>query len=227
MPDKGPIYLETVHYHQSGATGWPVEPWNTLSSLLFIVIVGYWVIKLWGQFRHFRFMGYALVVLCIGGLGGFLYHSFRSDVIYLFMDWFPIVILTISVAFWFTGRLIGHWGWALLLSLISYVVFFGGFAGIHEWLGLPRRSISLGYVIAGLYIATPLLLYLKKTAFCHGRWVLGAIGFFLPAVFFRSVDMEGWLPMGTHFLWHVLGAVATHCLLYYTFLTQSDVRRSL
>jgi hypothetical protein len=51
MPlDQGPTYIETIMGR------FPVEPWNTASNLLFLVIILYWVWRLKGQIRAHRFI---------------------------------------------------------------------------------------------------------------------------------------------------------------------------
>lgn len=59
--------------------------------------------------------------------------------------------------------------------------------------------------------------FLDKVAAPHeaGTALLVAAAFFAASLVFRSIDVAvcGWLPMGTHFLWHTLNAVVLFVLV--------------
>ena len=96
MPlDQGPIYLETIMGR------FPVEPWNTASNLLFLVIILYWAWRLKGEIRAHRFIAGAIPVLIIGWVGGTVYHATRSHNLWLFMDFVPIALLAAAVSMYF------------------------------------------------------------------------------------------------------------------------------
>jgi predicted membrane-bound mannosyltransferase len=86
--------------------------------------------------------------------------------------------------------------------------------------GLPaHQAINLGYASLAALILTPLVFLLARTRFRHGLWVLAALGSFGVALFFRYADT--WRPpllaVGTHWLWHLFGAVTTALLLEYLY----------
>ncbi|MEL7535411.1 MAG: hypothetical protein AAFN10_29250, partial [Bacteroidota bacterium] len=78
-------------------------------------------------------------------------------------------------------------------------------------------SINLGYFLMALTVLLPTFMLLVKTKFSGGLWVLLALMSFGFALFFRIIDPESWLPMGTHFLWHVFGAIANLCMFMYVY----------
>jgi len=80
--------------------------------------------------------------------------------------------------------------------------------GIRYWLWatLPNHmGINASYALNGLTFFLPLLLLLFKTHFQHTIQIVGAIVCFAIALYFRQVDAHDnqYLPMGTHFLWHI------------------------
>jgi uncharacterized membrane protein len=85
----------------------------------------------------------------------------------------------------------------------------------------------LGFAILTLTILMPVLGYLARTGWKDFGLVAGALVGFAVAVGFRSIDRSvaiEFLPMGTHWLWHSVGAVAVHLLMLYIY--RSDRREA-
>jgi hypothetical protein len=191
-----------------------VEPWNGASAVFFLLIVGYWALKLRGKYRQHLFLSINLPILAVGGIGGTIYHAFRMSEVFLVMDWLPIMILCLAASVYFFMRVLPHWGWAVSIvgfALISQVLMF-------RYQLLPMElAINVNYAMMGGLILVPTALLLWKTRFYAGRWVATALGAFLIAITCRALDYQALLPMGTHFLWHVFGAVACHSMFQYVF----------
>lgn len=210
-PDGGPVYTET----QGNLDQLIVEPFNGLSAMLFLVIATVFSRRIAGAWQQHRFITYALPLLLIGGAGGTLYHLFRAERVFLFMDWMPILVLTLSASVYFIHKLTGTWERTLLLMLavlglmaLSMVSF------RREW--IPRHlMITANYALMAITVTAPLLLYVLKRHWAHGRWFFAALGAFGAALLFRYLDGTPYtLPgIGTHWLWHCFGALATYCVL--------------
>ncbi|HSG67295.1 MAG TPA: hypothetical protein VK994_01215, partial [Bacteroidales bacterium] len=84
LDDGGPIYAET-----GAGEGLLVEPWNALTSLLMLIPVIYWLIRLRNDMGSYRFMLYIIPLMALGGLGSALFHGFRASVFFLIMDVAP------------------------------------------------------------------------------------------------------------------------------------------
>lgn len=97
--DSGPIYQETI------AGRFPVEPFNTISNFLFLLIILYFSRKVYANYKQHLFLAYCLPVLFIGFIGGTLYHATRSAEIWLLLDWVPIVLLCIATAIYFCFKI--------------------------------------------------------------------------------------------------------------------------
>ena len=203
LTDNGPLYTETDF------SRFVVEPWNTVTAALFLLIVVYWVMGD-HSLRGKPFLQWAIIILTIGGVGGTVYHAFRTSEFFLVMDWLPIVVLCMMACVYFFVKILPRWWYVIPIM--------GGLMGVQAVMraSLPvHTSITLGYAMMGGTILLPLGWYLVRTRFAHGQYVLFALGAFAVALFFRNADLQQppLLPMGTHWLWHTFGAVACHLML--------------
>lgn len=211
--DGGPIYVETNLDH------FIAEPFNAVSAFLFILLVGYWFKKVHGNYNRHTFLAIALPILLIGGVGGTLYHAFRTSEVFLVMDWLPIFLLTIAATAYYLFRVLKKWrymlmavGGILLLELINFEIFEA--YRIYS----AHTATNVSYAVVAIATVASVYLLLSQTKFQHTRWIGFAVGAFLCALFFRIADPWALLPVGTHFLWHSFGALACHFLLQYTYL---------
>lgn len=215
LGDHGPVYAETDPHQLI------MEPWNMVSAALFLLIVAWWVRRVWGQRQAQPLVWYSLPILAIGGIGGTIYHGFRSHDVWLVMDWLPIAILTLTAALYFWQQLLARPWLVGTIGVVSFIIVRGGiWLAAREAFALPQvYAITLGYSVMGLFMLIPIILVLRRTRWQHGGWVAAALGAFLLALSSRALDQDlaSVLPQGTHFLWHTFGAVATHCMLGYIY----------
>ena len=206
--DSGPIYRET----KPGP--WPVEPYNTYSNLIFVGIVLFWAKKVYANLKNHSFLAAVLPVILISYVGGTAYHGSRSSEFWLYLDWVPIMLLCLALIVYLVSKIVTSLRSRLLLFICLMGVFFGlRFVPMNDAL-----RISLGYIITALTLSLPFFLYLRKTNWKNAGLVLSAFLVFGAAVYFRSIDLEQeWFPMGTHWLWHLLGGVAVHLLIGYLY----------
>lgn len=206
LPDGGPIYAET------DLSQTIVEPWNAVSALVFVGIALYWLIKLRGRYREYPFISVCLPVLMIGGFGGSLYHGLRSSEIFLYLDIGPIFALSFAAGLYLWSMVWKRWWYFLgAIPLFLAARYVGSiYARAHT-------VINISYASLAVFLLTPILLVLKRTQWRHKIWVLAALSSFALALFFRLIDLQAPLPMGTHWLWHVFGAVSSAALITYLY----------
>lgn len=217
MADFGPQYCETPDV----ITGvFPVEPANAISSG-FIVLFGIASLVLVVRRSPRAIELYLLfALLIVNGVGSILWHGLRTRWA-LTLDVTPALIFLLLVAIIWGRRVAPWWQVALVgagIAALSFVV----------------RNIELGFRLPGRWGAmAPLVVAaaawlivrsysISKTAALAGG---GALLSALAALTFRTIDNVAceWLPMGTHFLWHIfLSAAAFLCV--WTIVTLSSAQ---
>jgi hypothetical protein len=208
LADGGPLYTETDTTH------FIVEPWNAVSSLLFLVPAIYWAYLLRGKWKENAFIIYCVPLLILGGLGSTFFHAFRTSRLLLWMDFLPIVILTFSVSVYFLYKLLGNI-WLSLLVMLG-VLYLRTLALRH----FPHHTaINVSYAITGCGVFIPSLLLVLKTNMYKAMQLIFSLVLFCLALVFREID--AWdihlLPMGTHFIWHTCCAAGAFFLAEYIY----------
>ncbi len=206
--DSGPIYQETL----SGRL--PVEPFNTFSNIFFLLIIIYFSLKVYKDYKNHRFLAWSIPVLFLGFLGGTIYHATRSHDVWMYMDWLPIVILCLGVSIYYSTKLrIGRNKKILLILLVLFLVL-----GVQLLPVSQHLNTSIGYIATAIGIVLPIILYFFTNKIDHWGYVLLAFLSFGFAISFRILDNFMYiLPMGTHWLWHTFGALSVFFLMNYIY----------
>jgi hypothetical protein len=217
--DFGPIYAET----EMGR--FPVEPWNTASNLVFLLVLIVFARRTALDRRRYPFLVPGLLVLAVGFVGGTVYHATRSHNVWLLLDFLPILILTGAASIYFWCAVVANRYLAIALCLALLL------SGrlLRVYLELPKNlGITLSYLGAALAILIPAALHAQRCGREHRRFLGWATIFFALALTCRYVDKGAgmtWLPMGTHFLWHILGGMSVWALLHYIARIEEDAQR--
>ncbi len=228
MPDSGPRYKETPADPYAPDAASIAEPWNTATAFLFVILVGYWVWRLRGRFREHVFLTACLPILFTGAVGGTLYHATRTSQLFFLLDVIPISILGLLAAVYLIVRLTVSVGVVRTgipaIGLIIFYLFVNTVLFRLLYFPNPNLRVNLSYASLALLLLCPLLVVLVRTGFRHANWVWGALCSFSIAWFCRLVDNQplGDLPMGTHWLWHIFGAVTTFAIMEYFYNLETE-----
>ncbi len=190
-----------LYCERTGPELWS-EPLNALSNLAFIA-AGIWGLR---EIRRRRAGGFAEIlgwwVVAIG-VGSFIFHTWATRLTVWF-DVVPIAAFTLAYSLFAFRHLIGL---AWPRAVLAFVVFFAVAAVLT--LLVPQSLAdatngTTGYLPAFLALVF-FGLYLPATGKPFGWFIFAAACLFLVNCFFRIVDMSvcPWLPIGTHFLWHL------------------------
>jgi hypothetical protein len=133
------------------------------------------------------------------------------------MDVLPIVILALAISAFLWSRLLPKWWYGLALLLPYFAIHELGFLLLDA-----HMAINVSYAAMALLVLTPTFIYLVRNRFRHGSWVVLASVFFAAALFFRYADPQGYLPMGTHWLWHLFGAGTTWAVSEFLYRLELD-----
>lgn len=206
--DSGPIYQETIEGRI------PVEPFNTYSNLIFIVILVYFWMKIRKNPKQHPFFLFAIPVIFISWVGGTVYHGTRSHQFWLVLDWLPIMLVCLGGIVYFITKIKKKW-WERLLFFLGLMLL----SFLPRLIILPNEyRISFGYAVTAITVLTPFIWYAYNTGWKNVQLILIAIFIFGLAVTFRTLDnITVLLPMGTHWLWHTFGGVAVFFLLLYIY----------
>jgi hypothetical protein len=226
LRDRGPRYTETPTDPYAPDARFPAEPWNAVTASLFVVIVVAWVVRLRGRYHAYPFLMSCLPILLVGGIGGTLYHGLRTRQLYFWLDILPIQLLPVAGAVYLAVRLWRRWGW---LYLGGSVVVYLSTSALLFTLVLPRSrqlAVNLNYAALATVILFPMALALIRTRFRHGKWVVAGLIAFVIAWFFRLWDENPgpYLPMGSHWLWHLFGAISTALIIEFYYRVEGETR---
>lgn len=206
VPDHGPVYRETTDL-----TLFIVEPWNAWSSLTFLIPVLIFLWQLRGKHPQYAFIvWFCCPLLVIGGLGSTFFHAFRTSTFLLLMDAIPIVILVVGISIWMWLKVLPK-----RIHLLWILMVFVGLTTLSGFFLDGQDRISAGYFFRGWMLLLPCYLFLRQTRFQNSGRLFTAIAFFALALLFRFLDEKieiGFMPWGTHWLWHVSTAFGAYFL---------------
>lgn len=214
IADHGPLYVETDFSRVIR------EPCNAITAALFVVLVGIWVWRLRGRFRKHPFTVLCLPILLVGGVGGTIFHALRIHPIFFYMDVIPILVLVLmgSIYLWIRIR---PKLWHLMLMIGILILMQVPFATMRE----THVAIIIHYISLAVLILVPATVTLIKTNFRHANLIKLTVVCFAFAILFRFLDpmTAPVLPgLGTHWIWHTLGALTTGLLAEYFFRLETE-----
>ncbi|MEL6168052.1 MAG: ceramidase domain-containing protein [Pseudomonadota bacterium] len=177
------------------------EPVNAVTNAAF-VLAAFW---LWPRVRGLPLARALVVVLGLIGVGSYLFHT-HAQIWALIADVTPIAVFILLYLFaanrhyWGMGT-----GWALAgtAAFIPYAALF-----VPAFSNLPFFSISAAYwPVPVLILVYGGLLWPRDPAL--GRGLVTGGGILVVSLVFRSLDeiVCPAVPLGTHFLWHILNGI--------------------
>lgn len=200
-------------YCERGDAGFWAEPINALTNAAFLVAAGLAARRARGDGPVLALAAVTFVV----GIGSFLFHTLANRWSML-ADVIPIAVFiygyfALAMARFFGLRPVA----ATALTLAFAALGFGLTPALDALAGRSVTDLTNGSVAYAPAILALLGvgLALLKRAPGTARSVLGTAGIFLVSLAFRTADVASCasLPLGTHFLWHVLNAVVLYRLL--------------
>ena len=182
------------------------EPLNAVSNVSFLLAaLAAWVLAT----RTGALSAGVRVLIAIGasvGIGSILWHTYPT-MLTLILDSVPILIFIIWYIWLYARNVIGMRPLCAVASAAAFL--------LATFLALPFAG-----VLHGAFVYTPGLIVTLVLGVLHARdrrraarfTLLAAAGVYLAALFFRTIDNEVCpvLPIGTHFLWHLLIGLVTY-----------------
>ena len=190
-------------YCERTAAGFWAEPVNAITNAAFLISAAIMATRLRGAQLT---LAWALVtVLAAIGVGSFQWHTFATRWAAL-TDVIPILVFILIYLFAATRDFLGlRWPWAAL-AVALFLPYAIAVASGLSWL-VPGIGGNAAYAsVALLILAYGLWLLPRHPATARGL-LIGA-GILAVSLTFRALDRPlcDVLPIGTHFLWHLLNA---------------------
>lgn len=209
------IYCERV------GTGFWAEPVNALSNLAFPVAALWAAGTAMARTERSAMIWIPIALAASIGLGSFLFHTVAnrwSELADTGPIWTFVALYILAVATRMRGRAPSlPTITALVLGALAVVVFLatgegGANVGTAPPPSLLNGSAQYAPALAALVICAVLM---ARSAHPLRGWIYAATGVFLVSLIARTLDMRlcDSLPLGTHFLWHLLNALMVGLLL--------------
>jgi len=209
--------MHPFHYHlrlyceRTGDGLWG-EPFNVASSVSFLIAA----FLLWRLYRDYRIkIGPApeipilIIITALIGIGSVIFHS-EATMWAVFFDVIPIVFFVFFYLYIFARSLLGlgiFSSAALFALLIAVNMLFKSY--------VPRAFDGyISYLPTFLFLLL-LALYMLIKRHASALRITAAASLALLSLYCRAMDRSlcNVLPMGTHFLWHILNALLIYILV--------------
>ena len=193
------VYCERI------GPGLLAEPLNALSNISFLLAA--WAAWVLAKRTGTLSAGVRVLIALAAsvGIGSILWHTYPVSLT-LILDIVPILIFLIWYIWLYTRNVIGM---RSLFAVASGAAFLLG-----TFLAIPYSDVLHGALVytPGLIVALVLGVFHATERSVARFTLLAAAGVYLAALFFRTVDNEVCpvLPIGTHFLWHILIGLVTY-----------------
>jgi hypothetical protein len=183
------------------------EPLNALSNLAFLL--GALLLLRSRAVRRNQAARLPAVLLANVGLGSLVFHTWATQV-GMVLDVAPILLL---IAWAGREALLRELGWNLSRIALVALALLVGTLPLWFWVADPAAA-GIAYVPAGV------LLWAVWTRF-HARGHHGASQLLVASIAFtfaytaRALDgvLCAWIPMGTHWIWHLFNALSMTALI--------------
>lgn len=202
MPD----WLAVIdgYCERTDATFWS-EPLNAISNVSFLIAAALaWRVGRNSSDRATQILGVGAASI---GVGSFLFHTY-ANVWSLQADVYPIRIFVLAFVGLATVRFFKLPWWAGVVSSAGFLLFSIAATRLTA-IAVGHLNGSVGYVAVPLALAAvAALLFRRSPITSKGLAVAAAV--FSVSLALRTIDIEVCpaMPVGTHFIWHVLNGAA-------------------
>jgi len=191
------------------------EPLNAVTNAGFLIaaLASFWLWRRQGGRDAITFVLIGLVFAI--ALGSFLYHTIPNRWT-LLADVLPIQLFAFGYFAVALHRFFGLAGWMAAAGTLAFFGLALGLSAAGRAMLPPVLVGSAGYAAFLLGLAGVALAMSRDTASSRQRRLVALAGLaFAVSLTMRSIDgaLCGVLPLGTHWLWHLLNALVLYLLL--------------
>ena len=177
------------------------EPFNAISNLAFFLAAAWVWHRSSGERRDGAVVLLAALIALIG-IGSTLFHAFADTVTHR-LDTMPILVFQLAYLWLYVRRALGLGPGGAALCVLAFLT-----VGLYAQRYPGPLNGSLTYAPALLVLLVLGILHSQRVV-AHQGALLVAGGILFVSLFIRTIDLRvcDFVPMGTHFLWHLLNAV--------------------
>lgn len=179
------------------------EPVNAVTNAAFLIAA---LVMAWRLRGHTLPLAWAMVaVLACIGVGSYLFHTHANSLTAL-LDVLPILGFILLYIFAATRDFLGARPWVAGVVTLGFIPYAALLVPVFSL--IPGLGSSAGYMPVPLLILGYGVLLRRRFPETARGMAIGA-GILLLSLFFRTIDLPVCerLPLGTHFLWHVLNGI--------------------
>jgi hypothetical protein len=179
------------------------EPINAITNAAFLISAV--LVFMWTKGRRASVL-LLLAILCLIGIGSFLFHTFAQRWAGI-ADVLPILAFILTYIFLATRNFLGQPIWISAAACLLFVPYAAGSGWLISRI-FGDMNGSVPYVSVALLIFIYALLARQRYPESSRGLAIGA-GILSLSIAFRSIDAAvcAAIPLGTHFLWHILNGV--------------------
>jgi uncharacterized membrane protein (GlpM family) len=181
--------------------GFWAEPVNALTNAAFLIAAA----VVWRRTAGLPLARAMAVVLAAIGVGSWLFHTHANRLTGL-MDVLPILAFILLYVFAASRDMLGLKTWQAGLATAAFLPYAA--LTVPLWQMVPGLGSSAGYApVPVLILFYAWLLRARAPRTARGLAIGAAI--LIVSLTFRTLDAPlcGVIPLGTHFLWHILNGV--------------------
>ena len=191
-----------AYCERTGPDYWS-EPVNAVTNAAFLIAAA---VMAWRLREQNLPLAWAMVgVLAAIGVGSYLFHTHANGLTAL-MDVVPILGFILLYVFAATRDFLGARPWVAGAVTVAFIPYAAVLVPVFAM--IPGLGSSAGYMpVPLLILGYAALLVRRAPATARGMAIGAAI--LLLSLFFRTIDgpICARLPLGTHFLWHILNGI--------------------
>lgn len=181
--------------------GYWAEPLNAVTNAAFVLMA----VLMWGRSAGYG-GGLARAmcgVLMLIGVGSYLFHTYANRLTGV-LDVAPILGFILLYVFAASRDMLGLKGWQAGMCVLAFVPYAA--ATVPLWGLVPGLGSSAGYAPVPVLIL--LYAWLMRRQPATARGLAEGAGVLVVSLAFRTLDQPicTAVPVGTHFLWHLLNA---------------------
>jgi hypothetical protein len=192
-------------YCERVGPGLLAEPLNAVSNVSFLLAA--WAAWVLATRTGTLSAGVRMLIALAAsvGIGSILWHTYPVSLT-LIIDIVPILIFIMWFIWLYTRNVMGMRSLFAVASVAAFL--------LATFLAIPYSGVLHGALVytPGLIVTLVLGVFQAREGTVARFTLLAAAGVYAAALFFRTIDNEVCpvLPIGTHFLWHLLIGLVTY-----------------